>query len=162
MSKKEFPAVLKRKAYMVGHKEDMRDIMRGLLNTEGIEVMPDKGERQARMNYRSLYTDTPYHELRARRTPHEDIYLFEGKEKKRYVIESILKYREWREMMEKLVCDNLGRQVRIYSGEHMQYWMPGYCGYTCDIRYAGIYDINEAWGRVMHCGAEKQITFELI
>lgn len=47
--------------------------------------------------------------------------------------------------------------VRIWSGEWQAYWRAKGCGYTDDISQAGLYDIEDAYERVRHCGREKKI-----
>ena len=58
------------------------------------------------------------------------------------------------------VCSvNIGGVV-IWSGEHRAWWRPDGHGYTGDIRYAGLYTLQDARDRTMHCGPEKEICIE--
>ena len=51
-----------------------------------------------------------------------------------------------------------GGQVRIWSGEHQQWWLPGGYGYTSDQEQAGVFEVADAWARVEDCGPEKKIS----
>jgi hypothetical protein len=56
----------------------------------------------------------------------------------------------------------LGRRVRIWSGEWMAYWRPNAAGYVEKPKYAGEWTLREAYEMTSHCGPEKQIIFERI
>jgi len=47
--------------------------------------------------------------------------------------------------------------VWIWTGEHNAWWRPEGSGYTTDIRQAGVYQAQDAFDRVKHCGPEKKI-----
>ena len=51
------------------------------------------------------------------------------------------------------------KKVRIWSGEHLAWWGPDSRGYTCDIRDAGIYTMDEAWATSSHCCKKKKIIY---
>lgn len=53
----------------------------------------------------------------------------------------------------------LGKQVFIWSCEHMAWWRPERSGYTIHIEAAGVYSFEEAWSATFHCGPEKKIVF---
>jgi hypothetical protein len=55
----------------------------------------------------------------------------------------------------------LGRPVRIWSGDRSAWWRPHARGYTCDPRQAGLYDFEDAYQSLSHCGPEKRIAFIL-
>ena len=48
-------------------------------------------------------------------------------------------------------------KVRIYSKEWGAWWRSNGAGYTSDINQSGIYEVDDAWKYVSHCGAEKKI-----
>ena len=48
-------------------------------------------------------------------------------------------------------------KVYIWSAEHRAWWRSEASGYTNDIESAGIYEIDNAWGKVMHCDKSKRI-----
>lgn len=54
---------------------------------------------------------------------------------------------------------NMNGLVFIYSKEDYCYWRDGKCGYTYDIKDAGVYEIEEAIKSTKHCGKEKGIIF---
>jgi hypothetical protein len=64
--------------------------------------------------------------------------------------------------MEKLVADNPKAKVYIWSGQWNAYWGENGGGYTNRIADVGIYDIEDAWRRVSHCGIEKKIEFQIV
>lgn len=49
-------------------------------------------------------------------------------------------------------------KVRIWSKQWMAWWRPNGSGYTDDKAQAGIFDAEDAWRRVRHCGPEKRIV----
>lgn len=49
-------------------------------------------------------------------------------------------------------------KVRIWSKEWSLWWRPEGCGYTGRLEDAGIYDAQEAWKYVSHCGPDKGIV----
>lgn len=55
----------------------------------------------------------------------------------------------------------INQKVRIYSGEHALYWRAEGAGYTQNRKEAGLYEFEDAWDRVSHCGPEKKIRFIL-
>ena len=60
--------------------------------------------------------------------------------------------------------EKMGRfdKVRIWSGEHRAWWGPDSRGYLTDIRFAGIYTIQEAWQTTKHCCPKKKISFHSV
>lgn len=54
-------------------------------------------------------------------------------------------------------------QVNIWSKQWQLWWRDNGAGYTPNRREAGIYDIQDAWKHVSHCGPEKGIIlYEII
>lgn len=108
------------------------------------------------------FADEPFTKIRAVRNRDEDWVLFDGaRTKRRWVIDR-LKTKEWRSNLEKMVAENQGRSVRIFSGQWNLYWRDNGQGYSETANEAGIYDINDAFSRVCHCGYEKYIIFILV
>jgi len=52
------------------------------------------------------------------------------------------------------------RRVRIWSGQWSAWWLPPANGYTNQIDEAAVYDIEDAWEHVFHCGPEKKIVIQ--
>jgi hypothetical protein len=105
------------------------------------------------------FADEPFTKIRAVRAKDEDWVMFEGKRMKRGWVDSHLKTKAWRQELEKIVAQNQGRQVHIFSGEWNLFWRENGQGYSETKREAGIYEINDAFNRVCHCGHEKRIIF---
>lgn len=91
-----------------------------------------------------------------------DLYFFEGKKITLEDIQRELEYRQWKSNMISLVENNPKSKVHIYSGQWGSYWRSNSVGYTHKKENAGIYDINEAWNCVSHCGLEKRIEFRFV
>jgi hypothetical protein len=49
-------------------------------------------------------------------------------------------------------------KVIIRSGQWGYWWRANGAGYTGRIEEAGIYEVNDAWLSVKHCGPEKKIV----
>lgn len=54
------------------------------------------------------------------------------------------------------------RRVHIWSGEWQCYWRAEGCGYTTDVRDAGVYTFDEAVKFSGHCSHEKQIAYHFL
>jgi len=54
------------------------------------------------------------------------------------------------------------KNVLIWSNEHQAWWRSNGRGYTNQLSEAGIYDINDAWSKVAHCGPEKAIIIQSV
>jgi hypothetical protein len=54
-----------------------------------------------------------------------------------------------------------GRPVRIWSDERGAWWRAHARGYTSDPDQAGVYDFEQAYQSISHCGPEKRIAFVL-
>lgn len=52
--------------------------------------------------------------------------------------------------------------VRIWTDEWNSWYRKEYCGYTIDIREAGIYKLEDAYNHIGHAGPEKQLIFEIV
>jgi hypothetical protein len=52
-----------------------------------------------------------------------------------------------------------GKQVRIWSCEHLAWWRPDRAGYTVFKDAAGIYSFEDAYEATKYCGPEKRITY---
>ena len=107
------------------------------------------------------YSDA-YIEVKAKRDSQYDKVVFEGREMKRHVAIYMKEHKDWLEEMEAFVSSNKGKRVYIWSGQWGAYWRPNRCGYTNKISDVGVYDIDEAWNAVSHCGLEKKISLQLI
>lgn len=156
----DYPLV--RKAYLVAHKDEINLAHLPETPAEIIYVKPEQWARNAISKYYQSNSDYPFIELRARRCKGEDIYLFEGREYHTSVIHTIVSTRKWREDIKRLTDENKGAKVYIYSGQWGAYWRPNACGYTTHKEVAGVYDIEDAYRHVAHCGIEKKISFELL
>lgn len=53
-------------------------------------------------------------------------------------------------------------RVRIWSGQWQLWWRSNGAGYTPCKADAGIYEIDDAWGRVYHVGPEKKLVIEAV
>ncbi len=169
MNKDKYPLV--KKAYWVGHKTTINN-MEGTCHPEEVgggvvHVDIKDGSNEARkifysQKYYELPNDAKYIDIRARRYRSHDAYLYEGEPRCMNLIHESEARKEWRVMMEKLVADNPKAKVRIHSGQWGQYWGKDYSGYTNNPENIGIYDIEDAWNSVSHCGIEKRISFQLI
>lgn len=154
------------KAYFVGHKNEYYDrYSPETSNTtiwielnENVSVAKRKFMREKRYEFDNL----TFIDVRAKRQPSSDLYLFEGENKTMTSIYETIAYREWRANMEKMVADNKGRKVYIWSGQWNAYWRENGAGYTTKINDVGIYDIEDAWSRVSHVSLDKRISFELV
>lgn len=169
MSKNKYPLI--KKAYWVGHKDEINNTEENChpeqIQCEVVHVDPNEGSNKARRIFYSrchylLPRDSKYIDIRARRRKSEDAYLYEGQSRSVNLIRQSEERKEWRAMMEKLVADNPKAKVYIHSGQWGQYWGSDGCGYTNNPANVGIYEIEDAWNRVAHCGIEKRISFQLI
>jgi len=154
------------KAYFVGHKDEINnryspETMNTVISVdlnENVNVARRKFLREKRFEFDNL----SFIDIRARRKPESDLYLFEGEVKSMNQISNIIEYRNWRSNMEKMVADNKGAKVYIWSGQWNAYWGANGSGYTTKIHDVGVYDIEDAWCRTSHAGLEKRISFELV
>jgi hypothetical protein len=160
---------LVRKAFWVGHKDSINNTEDNChpeqIECEVIYVDVKDGANKARRefysrSYHLLPSGSKYIDIRARRRKSEDAYLYEGQPRCMNHIHRIEARKEWRARMEKLVADHPKAKVRIHSGQWGQYWGVDGCGYTNNPDHVGIYEIEDAWNRVSHCGIEKRIEFE--
>lgn len=103
------------------------------------------------------YKNEPFLKIKAIRDRENDWVEFEGKKVKRYDVVSTLQNRAYRAELQGFVARNQGKNVLIFSGQWESYWRENGQGYTKKKSEAGVYEINEAWERVSHCGFEKQI-----
>lgn len=97
--------------------------------------------------------------LRCVRSPKDDLYHFNGKEKTIADIERAIKHERWREVLSTTAKETPDKKVVIYSGQWGAYWRSNSAGYTFNKENAGIYTAKEAWSNVSHCGPEKLIEF---
>lgn len=162
--KNKLPLVAK--AYFVGHKNEYYDryspetsntVLWIELN-ENVSVVKRKFLRDKRYEF----DDLTFIDIRAKRKPESDLFLFEGEKKSMNQIYNITEYRDWRANMEKMVAEHKGQKVYIWSGQWNAYWGANGCGYTTKVNDVGVYDIEDAWRRVSHVGLEKRISFELV
>jgi len=155
-----------KKAYFVGHKNEIDNYYSPETSNVVISVDLKENINVARRKFlqdkRFDFDNLSFIDVRARRKPESDLYLFEGQVKSMYEIHYIIEYRNWRYNMEKMVADNKGAKVYIWSGQWGAYWCANGAGYTTKINDVGIYDIEDAWRRVSHVGLEKRISFELV
>lgn len=166
---KQYPLV--KKAYWVAHKDSINNTEDNThpeaIEGEVIHVDVKDGSNKARrMFYSRFYyripPDSKYIDIRARRDRSHDAYLYEGEPRCMNLIHQSEAKKQWRTDMEKMVTDNPKAKVRIHSGQWGAYWGADGCGYTNNPDHVGIYDIEDAWNRVSHCGIEKKISFQLI
>ncbi|MGL6008504.1 MAG: hypothetical protein ACRC1D_03530 [Culicoidibacterales bacterium] len=108
------------------------------------------------------YNDEPFVKIKAVREKEHDWVIFEGRKVKRHIVDSTMRDRAAREEIQDFVAKNQGKQVLIFSGQWEAYWRSDGAGYTQKKADAGIYEINDAWSRVSHCGSEKAILFILV
>lgn len=162
--KNKLPLV--KKAYFVGHKNEYYD--RYSPETSNMVVWIELNEnvsvakRKFLRDKRYEFDDLTFIDIRAKRKPESDLFLFEGENKSINQIYNITEYRDWRANMEKMVAENKGKKVYIRSGQWNAYWRENGAGYTTKINDVGVYDIDDAWSRVSHVGLEKRISFELV
>ncbi len=152
---------LLKKAYLVFDKKDVFELGMPWVVQEYIKVSPDESASKAKLKAMWCF-DCDFIDLRARRRKEDDIYLFEGREMSKHMIDYHIEHRDWKNKMEKLVQENKGAKVYIRSGQWASYWRANGAGYTNKISDVGIYDIEDAWKRTAHCGLEKQISFEFV
>lgn len=72
--------------------------------------------------------------------------------------ETLDRMKRWPSILKKWI--DAGRQVRIWSREHLMYWCKEGDGYTTDECFAGVVEMREAYRMTRHCGPEKQIYFK--
>jgi hypothetical protein len=154
------------KAYFVGHKDEYYNryspetsntVICVELN-ESVSIVKRKFLREKHFEF----DDLKFIDIRAKRKPESDLFLFEGEKKSINQIYNITEYRDWRSRMEKMVAEHKGQKVYIRSGQWNAYWCANGAGYTTKISDVGVYDIEDAWRRVSHVGLEKRISFELL
>lgn len=162
--KNKYPLV--KKAYFVGHKDEYYNRYSPETSNTTISVELNENVSVAKRKFlrdkRYEFDDLKFIDVRAKRQPMYDLYLFEGKPMNMQEIYNTLEYRDWRSQMEKMVADNKGRKVYIWSGQWNAYWRENGAGYTTKINDVGIYDIEDAWSRVSHVSLDKRISFELV
>ncbi len=157
---------LKKKAYLVGSYKGINlPYWDDDCDSETILVEPNETKSKAKSKYlKNTYSSVEWNDLRARRQPENDLYWSERFERNESL--STIKYYErldeWRLKMKKLVNENKGKSVYIWSGQWGAYWRTNCCGYTEKKSEAGIYEISEAWNNTSHCGLEKGIHFEFV
>lgn len=154
-----------KKAYIVGTKEGIEDYKRGYPEpfAELVWVNPSENRNRAKSNWEWVGFDIDeWIDMRAVRSKHNDKYVFEGKERYLSEIQYLIQSKEWKSKMKKMVSENKGRKVYIWSGQWGAYWGKNYCGYTNKIADVGIYPIEDAWAHTYHCGLEKRISFEFL
>lgn len=151
-----------KKAYKVAHKDEInRDY-----NPEWIgEIIYAETTKKAIQKYfKKVAFEYEYKliDIRAKRQPGADLYLFEGESRVMGEIIRITEYRAWLKKMNDLIDANPNAKVKIWSGEKQAYWRENRCGYTDNSKDAGIYEIKEAWSAVSHVGIEKRISFQIL
>jgi hypothetical protein len=166
---KKYPLV--RKAFWVAHKDSIHKTEENT-HPEAIEGqvihvdVKDSSHKARRIFYSRFHyllpRDARYIDVRAKRRKKEDAYLYEGEPRCMSLIHESEARKEWRARMEKMVADNPKAKVRIHSGQWGAYWGANGCGYTNNPDDIGIYDIEDAWSRVSHCGIEKRISFQIV
>jgi hypothetical protein len=155
-----------KKVYFVGHKDEINN--RHSPETSNTVISVDLKENVSIAKRKFLrekyfeFDNLSFIDIRARRKPEYDMFLFEGEVKSMNQISNIIEYRNWRSNMEKIVSDNKGKKVYIWSGQWNAYWCANGCGYTTKLNDVGVYDIEDAWRRTSHVGLEKRISFELV
>lgn len=89
------------------------------------------------------YTDEPitYMNIPVIRCKDADMVVFEGDTVKRHKIRDILHKRKRDAELDAILNDEKVRYCYIYKNG---YYMPGYCGYTGSIIYAGVYEKKDA------------------
>lgn len=162
--KNKLPLV--KKAYFVGHKDEYYNRCSPETSNTVIWIELNENVNIARRKFlREKYFEfdnLSFIDIRARRKPESDLFLFEGEAKSMNQIYNITEYRDWYSNMEKMVAENKGKKVYIWSGQWNSYWRENGAGYTTKVNDVGIYDIEDAWNRVSHVGLEKRISFEFI
>lgn len=94
--------------------------------------------------------DTPkWTDAKVKRSKNSDIVIFEGKEVKRYQIESILRTRKRIKKLESFLNDPV--LTHCYIMKRGSYYRPGSRGYTSIKHRAGIYTINEGVSDAISC-----------
>jgi hypothetical protein len=166
---KKYPLV--KKAFWVAHKDSIHKTEENT-HPEAIEGqvihvdVKENSNKARRMFYSGSYhlmpPDSKYIDVRAKRRKSEDAYLYEGEARCMNLIRQSEDRKDWLAIMEKLVADNPKAKVRIHSGQWGAYWGANSCGYTNNPDDIGIYDIEDAWSRVSHCGIEKRISFQIV
>ena len=154
------------KAYFVGHKNEYYDRYSPETSNTVIWIELNENVNVARRKFLQTkyfeFDDLKFIDIRAKRKPESDLFLFEGEKKSMNQIYNITEYRDWYANMEKMVAENKGAKVYIHSGQWNAYWCANGAGYTTKIKDVGVYDIEDAWRRTSHVGLEKRISFELI
>jgi len=155
-----------KKAYFVGHKNEINDNYNPETSNTIIGIDLKESSSIARRKFlQEKYFDFDklnFIDIRAIRKPEFDMFLFEGQVKSINQIYNITEYRNWLHNMEKMVSENKGKMVYIWSGQWNAYWGSNGSGYTTKANDIGVYDIEDAWRRVSHVGIEKRISFEFI
>jgi hypothetical protein len=154
-----------KKAYWVGHRDIINQPYHPEIECSTIHVKPDEGSSKARYKFYSneyLPDSYKFTDIRAKRQKDNDKYSYEGRELYLSEINSIVRRNEWHDEMTKLVTENPGAEVYIWSGQWGSYLGENYSGYWSDKSQAGIYKIEDAWKRVSHCGIEKGIEFKFV
>lgn len=167
--KSNYPLV--KKAYWVAHKDSI-DKTEDNTHPEAIEgevihVDAKENSNKARQIFYSRFyyrmpSDSKYIDVRAKRKKNEDLYLYEDEPRCMNLIHQSEARKEWRAYMEKLVAENPKAKVYIHSGQWGAYWGADGRGYTNNPAHVGVYEIENAWSRVAHCGIEKKISLQLI
>lgn len=157
---------LEEKAWLVAAIDEMPSIkLFGDPNEDHSMVVYSDNRNQARSKA-SQWSVHDYTELCAIRFNAKDKVFYQGRIVTRDQFDCIVSnnkaMNKWRCDMKIFILKHAGQQVRIWSGEHRAYWGPNSGGYHTDGLKAGIYDIDDAWDRVKHCGPEKKISFRLV
>ena len=158
-----------KKAYWCGHRDDLHSPSPDSpCFTVEVDANMHKSEIEARYKYfRERFRDGyKFSEIRSKRQKHLDKYVIEGEEEfgDKYLSDILnrIKTEKWRKEMENFVRSNKNEKVFIWSGYNNAFWRPKGAGYTTNINDAGIYEIKDAWSRVSHVDATKQISFQLV
>lgn len=106
-------------------------------------------------------TYLPYEDIRAKRLPEEDKYLFEGKYQTQDAVDWVIKDRDYREDLRNTLKASKDRECYIYSDEWNMWWRTDSNGYTNDKSKAGSYKVEKAVNIALRCGIRKGLRLVL-